>query len=143
MPSNVDLHRRAVEAFNTRDPEALIQYLDPEVDYHPVLANLSGVAVYHGHDGVRSWFKDFEEVWGEEIRVQPEAYYALGEQTLLLYVLHGRGRQSGAEVAMSLVQVATWRRGLIVQSKVYTERDEALADLGISEDALEPIAPEP
>ena len=73
--------------------------------------------------------------------MEPEAYFALGEQTLLFYVLRGRGRQSGAEVTMQLAQVARWRDNLMVYSKVYTDKGEALRDLGVSEDALEPIAP--
>jgi hypothetical protein len=36
---------------------------------------------------------------------------------------------------------ARWRNGLIVHFKVYAHREDALADLGVSEDALEPIAP--
>jgi ketosteroid isomerase-like protein len=142
MPEqNVELHRRTVEAFNARDVEAMIAYIDPSVAYHPVLAAVGGVTVYHGHDGLRSWFEDFEDVWGDEIRVEPEAYFALGEQTLMFYVLRGRGKQSGVEVTMKLAQVARWRDNLIVYSKVYTHRDEALMDLGVSEGALEPIAP--
>ena len=37
--------------------------------------------------------------------------------------------------------VATWRDGLIVYFKVYAHREDALSDLGVSEEALEPIAP--
>jgi ketosteroid isomerase-like protein len=56
-------------------------------------------------------------------------------------VLHGRGRQSGADVEMPYAAVARWRDGLIVHQKAYVHREDALRDLGVSEDALEPIAP--
>ena len=59
----------------------------------------------------------------------------------MFYVLRGRGRLSGAEVTSQLTQVARWRNNLCVYAKVYTDRDEALKDLGVSEDALEPITP--
>jgi ketosteroid isomerase-like protein len=138
---NVELHRRALEAFNTRDVEAFIAHVDPNAEYRPVLAAVGGVTVYHGHEGVRSWFEDFEEVWGKEIYVEPEVYFAVGDQTLLFYVLRARGKQSGAEVTMQFAQVASWRDNLLVYSKVYTDKEEALSDLGVSEEALEPIAP--
>jgi ketosteroid isomerase-like protein len=77
---NVELHRRNLEAFNTRDVEASLAFVDPSVEYHPVLATIGGVTVYHGHEGIRSWFEDLEEVWGE-VRVEPEAYFDLGERT--------------------------------------------------------------
>ncbi len=137
---NVELHRHAVDAYNARDIEALIGYFDPGAELHPVLAAAGG-AVYHGHDGMRSWYRDQVDAFGDELHTEPEAYFDLGEQTLLFYVLHGRGRQSGANVAMSFAQVCRWRDGVVVYSKLYANREDALKDLGVSEDALEPIPP--
>jgi hypothetical protein len=37
--------------------------------------------------------------------------------------------------------VTRWRDGLAVYVKHYADRAEAFRDLGVSEDALEPIAP--
>jgi ketosteroid isomerase-like protein len=137
--ANVGLHRRSVEAFNRRDIEAMIACLDPSVEYYPVLSAI-GVTVYRGHEGLRSWFEQLDDAW-EELCAEPEAYFDLGEQTLLFYVLRGRGRHSGAEVAMPGAQVCRWRDGLGVYAKQYAHREDALSDLGVSEDALEHIAP--
>jgi ketosteroid isomerase-like protein len=137
---NVERHRRFVEAFNARDIDAVLAYCDPAIEFHSAFAAVGG-AVYHGHAGVRTWHRDFEEVWGGKVRVEVEAYFDLGERVLAFYVLHGSGRHSGAEVAMENALVATWRDGLIVHFHVYAHREDALADLGVSEDALEPIAP--
>jgi uncharacterized protein len=138
--SNVELHRRGSEAHNAHDLEAVIAYLDPSIELHSVFAALGG-GVYRGHDGVREYFRDLEDAWGDEIRGEVEAFFDLGEDTLAFYVLHGRGRQSGAEVAMPLAQLMRWRDGLVVCWKVYVHREDALSDLGVSEDALEPIDP--
>jgi hypothetical protein len=75
------------------------------------------------------------------VRVEPEAYFDLGEHTLALYVLHGRGRHSGVEVAMPNALVARWSDDLIVYLKAYAHREDALSDLGVMEDALKPIDP--
>jgi ketosteroid isomerase-like protein len=136
---NVELHRRIEGAFNKRDLEAMLACLDPSVEYHPVLSAI-GVTVYHGHDGMRSWFGQLDDAL-EELRVEAEAYFDLGEQTLLFYVLHGRGRHSGAEVAMAGAQVCRWRDGLCVYGRQYAHRADALRDLGVAEDALKPIIP--
>jgi hypothetical protein len=82
-----------------------------------------------------------EEALGDEIRVEPEAYFDLGEQTLAFVVLHGRGRRSGVETSMRLAQVMRWRDGLCVYWKYYVDREEALGELGVAEDDLEPIDP--
>jgi hypothetical protein len=56
-------------------------------------------------------------------------------------VLHGRGRHSGAEVATPSAALGRSRDGLIVYMKAYVHREDALRDLGVSEDELEPIEP--
>ena len=138
---NVKRQRRLLEAFNRHDIEAFISSLDPSVEYHSVMT-VPGGAAYHGHDGVRRYFADFGDAWGDEFRVEPEAFFDLGHDvTLMFYVVHGRGQQSGAEVAMPGAQVGRWRDGLLVYAKAYPRREDALSDLGVSEDALEPIAP--
>jgi ketosteroid isomerase-like protein len=137
---NVELTRRYIEAFNARDIEALITLFDPNIELHSAFAAVGG-AIYHGHNGLRRWHRDLTEAWGEEIRGDPEVYFDLGEQTLAFYVLRGRGRHSGAEVAMPNALVARSRDGVIVYMKAYTRREDALSDLGVSEDELEPIAP--
>src|ERR1700704_6841450 len=113
---DVELHRRWFEAYNARDTEALIAYCDPDIVLHSVFAAAVG-GVYHRHDGLRSWHRDMQDVWGNEIRFDPEAYYDLGEHTLVVGVMRGRGKHSGVEVAMPGAQVARWRRGLMVHAK--------------------------
>jgi hypothetical protein len=75
------------------------------------------------------------------MRTDPEAYFDLGEQILLFAVFHGRGRSSGAEVTMPMAQASRWRDGRMVYAKGYVSREEALRDLGVSEDHLKQIDP--
>jgi hypothetical protein len=42
---------------------------------------------------------------------------------------------------MAPAQVVRWRDGLMVHLKVYADREDALSDLGASEDELERIDP--
>jgi ketosteroid isomerase-like protein len=136
---NVEGHRRFIAAFTARDVEALIALCDEEVEVHSVFAAVGG-AIYNGHDGVRRWMRDIEEAWIEFL-VEAEAYFDLGEHTIAFNVLHGRGQQSGVELSMPCATVMRWRDSLIVYFKAYVHREDALRDLGVSEDALEPIAP--
>lgn len=137
---NIERHRRVVAAFNARDIEAFLTYCDPSIEFHSAFAAVGG-AVYHGHDGMRSWHRDFEDAWGDEVRVEVDAYFDLGDRVLAYYVLHGRGRGSGVEVAMPNALTARWRDGLMDHFKVYAHREDALSDLDLSEDSLEPIDP--
>ena len=89
--SEVDLVRRFIAAYNAPNLEALIAYCDPSIELYSAFAAVGAPST----DGLRSWRRDFEDAWGSEIRIEPEAYFDLGEQTLAFYVLHGRGRHSG------------------------------------------------
>src|SRR5437879_3881843 len=115
---DVELMRRVAEALNARDVDALVTFCDPSIELDSVFAAVGG-AVYHGHDGLREYFQDLQGAWGDDIRVEPEVLFDLGEHTLGYSVLHGRGRQSGAEVAMPLASVFRWRDGLLVYWKSY------------------------
>ena len=137
---NVELLRRWIEAFNSRDIEAVIALCDPAIEFRSVFAAVGG-GVYHGHDGMRKWHRDLQEAWGEQIRLQPEAYFDRGEYLLMFFVYHGRGEHSGAEVATPATSVAQWRDGVLTHSTVYLDRAQALRDVGVTEDELELIAP--
>ena len=137
---NVELHRRIYRALNGRDEQGLVGLCDPRIEVHSVFAAVGG-AVYHGHEGVRRWQRDLSESWGGEFRVEAQAYFDFGEHTLVSAVLHGRGGQSGVDVAMPATGIATWRDGLCVAHKAYPLKEEALRQLGVTEDSLEPIAP--
>jgi ketosteroid isomerase-like protein len=136
---NVQGHRRFIEAFDARDVEGLIASCHEKVEVHSVFAAVGG-AVYNGHDGVRTWLRDIEEVWSE-FRVVSEAYFDLGEYTIAFNVLNGRAQQSGVEVAMPYATVMRWRDDLIIYFKAYAHREDALRDLGVSGEGLEPIVP--
>jgi ketosteroid isomerase-like protein len=137
---DVELERAFTDAFNAHDVEALLACCHPEVEFHSTFAAVGG-AVYCGHEGMRKWHQDITEAWANEIRSEPEAFFDLGENVLTFTVLRGRGKQSGAEVTLPVATVSRSRDGLLVYYKAYVHREDALEELAVSEDALEPIAP--
>jgi hypothetical protein len=76
---NVELTRRFFEAYNAHDIEAFIACFDPSAEFHSVFAAVGGM-VYHGHDGLREYFRDMVDTWGDEIRADPEAYFDVAER---------------------------------------------------------------
>ena len=56
---NVEAYKRAVEAANCRDLEAMLEEFDPEVEWYPRVVGL-GSDVYRGADGIRELFGDIE-----------------------------------------------------------------------------------
>jgi ketosteroid isomerase-like protein len=137
---NVAVLRDLFDAYNARDIEGFIACCDPSIELETAFAAVGG-EVYHGHDGLRTWHRDVEDVWGGAVRAELEAYFDAGERTLVFYVLHGRGKHSGVEVAMPVAILARWRAGRVIHAKAYAHREDALRDLGVSEEELKPIAP--
>lgn len=138
MPEeNIELHRRVVDAFNRRDVERMLTLYDPQIELHSAVT----ASVYHGHAGVRRWNRDLEEAFGEAIRIEPQAYFDLGEHTITFHLLHGRGRSSGVDVAEAFAHVHRWRNGLTVWFKAFADQVDALNTLGIAQDAVERIDP--
>jgi ketosteroid isomerase-like protein len=110
---NIEQYRRWFEAYNAHDIERLISTANPSIELHSVFA-LAGGAVYHGHEGMRKLDQDLGDVWGDDIRLDPERYLDLGDQVLVLGLLRGRGGQSGVDVTMAGAHVTRWRDGLLV-----------------------------
>ena len=77
MAPNVELLRTWIEAYNARNMEAFVGSCDPGVELYSLFAAVGGVTLYRGHDGVRRWWREFEESW-DRPRIEPEAFFDLG-----------------------------------------------------------------
>jgi ketosteroid isomerase-like protein len=62
--SRSDAVRRFYAAVTARDLPALLDTLDPEVDFEPVLGILYAEHVYHGHEGMTRWYEELTAAWG-------------------------------------------------------------------------------
>ena len=137
---NVELTRTFTDAFNARDIDGVLACCHPEVEFHSTFAQVGG-AIYRGHDEMRRWHRELQEVWREEFRSEPEAFFDLGDRTLVYTVLHGSGTQSGAEVDLPVAAVVGFRDDLISYYKGHIHREDALDELGVVERDLDPIDP--
>jgi ketosteroid isomerase-like protein len=113
---NLDLMRRAFDAFGERDVEGFVRCMDPEVEFEPRLAGVEGS--YRGHDGIRRFMADGSDVL-ELIRTDIDEIRDLGDRVLALGTFHFRGRESGAKGATPFALLGTVRRGQFVQLKDY------------------------
>jgi ketosteroid isomerase-like protein len=129
--ANVELARRAFDAFGARDADAVLEVMDEEVEFLPVTANLTtGGVPYRGHDGMRRYFEDVGRVW-DELRVYPNEYRDLGETVVALGRIHGRG--GGMIIDRPTGWVWRFRAGKIVFGRVYASQEEALRAAGLGD----------
>jgi uncharacterized protein len=129
---NVETVRRLFPAFNRRDIDALLEPLDPHVEWVPIMAALEG-RVYRGHEGVRRWIEDLDEYW-ELFEVDSQELIDLGDRVLVLGCWRARGRVSGVGLDN---EPGTWllhfKAAKVVRMQTYTDRAEGLKAAGLSE----------
>jgi ketosteroid isomerase-like protein len=125
--------KRGTEAINRRDVEAMLEVLDPGVEYRAALPVLLGgaAAVYHGHAGVRELFRELYDVL-DEIHVEYSEIRDLGDRTVAIGRLRTRGKGSGAETESPYGSVSDFRNGKVVRFRSYLDPNEALEAAGLS-----------
>jgi ketosteroid isomerase-like protein len=127
---NVEVVRRALDAFAADDVERLLQLMDPEIQFEPHLAMVEGN--YAGHDGVREFMSDAFEA----LRVTGVDHWEtrdLGDRVLALGSFHFYGRESGIEDDVPFAVIAQCSDGRILQLKDYGNKVLALESAGLSE----------
>jgi ketosteroid isomerase-like protein len=129
--ANVELARRAFDAFAERDVEALLELMHPELEFLPVTANLTtGGLPYRGRAGIRRYIEDVARVW-DELRVYPSEFRDLGDTVVALGRIHGRG--GGMIIDRPTGWVWRMRDDMIVWGRVYTSQEEALRAAGANQ----------
>jgi len=125
---NVEIVRRAWEAFMRRDNEATLALYDPEVELHH---HVDG-SVYRGLAGVRAYFRDWFDVWGEVFSNDLEELIDAGDDVIAVMHVGARGRRSGIEVERREWHVWTLRDRKLWRLRIYATKAEALEADGLS-----------
>ena len=56
---NVAIVRASWEAWRRGDMAALFEFYDPDVEWDMRHSYVPGMGVYHGHDGIREFFREW------------------------------------------------------------------------------------
>ncbi len=134
---NVEIVRRVYDAAARRDATAALALYDPEVELDASRLGVAGLVgggrgVCCGHEGLRSFFREWHEAW-ESIEYDYDELIDAGEQVISVVTRHGRGRASGAEVDWPLALVWTLRDEKVVRVVWFLTREAALEATRLSE----------
>ena len=123
---NVELVRRAyVDVAPLTDGAYVAR--DAEFDFSEVYPDQP---VLRGLEEMRR-FRDTGP-WGRSIHFEPERYFDVDDERVLVFVrVTSTGQSSGAAVESRIAQEFTLRAGQIVRVKVHRDRAAALQALGV------------
>jgi ketosteroid isomerase-like protein len=124
---NTELLKRAVDAYNRRDLEALLSELDPDVEWRPALPGLLGAEAptYRGHEGIAEMLRDLYEVL-DLIHFDYTEVRDLGDRVIAIGHIRTRGKASGVETEAPYANVADVENGKGIRIQGYLDVDEAL-----------------
>jgi ketosteroid isomerase-like protein len=112
-------------AYNARDPDAWVAVCAPDCEWHPFLtARVEGDPGYHGHNGMRAWFEDVDEMFSQT-HAEIEDVREVGGRILALGHMQATGRGSGAEVSSEAAWLVELKGEQLKRGWAYNSRQEA------------------
>ena len=130
---NVELAWQASRAWNDGGVDALLQYLDADVEWHPPRESMEP-GIYRGHDGVRDYLGRLAEIF-EEQHVEPLEVIDVDDEHVISVVrVIGRSENSGMEITADwawLITVGVNKKGIRVET--FTDKAQALEAVGLRE----------
>ena len=132
---NVELVRELLEAFARRDHERAFDFYDPDIVWEDLASPVEDArGVYHGHEGVRAYWREWLSAW-RDLEFEIGDVRSAGEEVVALIRNQRQwGRHSGIETEMPPYGlVFTVRRGKVVRWRSYPDQESALAAAGLLE----------
>jgi ketosteroid isomerase-like protein len=134
---NVGLVRRVIEAHDRQDFATVFSAYDPGIEWHvgdgfaPWASDFE--PVYRGHEGVRTFWRQWFAAWGT-VEFDYEEFIDAGSSVVTILSQRMVGRASGVELEWtSYAQVWTIEGDKIVQVAFFPTRDAALEAVALPE----------
>jgi ketosteroid isomerase-like protein len=125
--SNLELVRTIIAAVPDWERVRSLLCEDVELDQR----RMPDGALYRGRDEFRQFFEHWFGTW-DDLRLEPERFIEDGDRVLVLLRVEGRGKGSGVPVVIEAADLWTIRDGKIASLVGYTDRSEALAEVGLT-----------
>jgi hypothetical protein len=129
---NVEIVKEFTSRFEAGDREELLEHFDPDVVLDMSASGQPAAGVYHGHEGVERFFRDWLGTWAD-YEIATREYIDAGNAVVVVFRQSGTGRGSGVRVERDFFGVFELRESKVVRYRLYETREEALEAAGLSE----------
>jgi ketosteroid isomerase-like protein len=124
---NVEIVRDLYEAYLRGDGETARAAFHPEVEWDA--RHQPDGRIYHGHAGIREFFRDWRSVW-DNTSVQPEEFLDAGDQVVV--ITRETTSRSGLEITEQHAEIYTLINCKVVRWRGYSDPADALDAAGLS-----------
>jgi uncharacterized protein len=121
---NVASIKRAYEAWNRGDLDAVLDNFDPSVEWWD-RGDSFDATVRRGHDGLMAGWAEIAEAFSD-FCMEPKEFIDIGDYVVVPVHRVGTGRGSGALIEEDEVHVFRIRGGKTVELREYQEKQEAV-----------------
>jgi ketosteroid isomerase-like protein len=130
---NVEVVRRAYEAYGRRDIEELQSLCNDGCIVQTVVEGRAEPQPFRGLDGIREWIENERAVWAS-VRIDDLEIRDLGDDRLFTTaVAHVRGRESGIELELPVWSVIELHGKRLRRLRSFPDRESALEAAGLAE----------
>jgi ketosteroid isomerase-like protein len=129
---NVALLRRFYESFNQGDLDSVLELCTEDVEVYkdPEVVEVVAALTPRGQERVAQYLRGWLDSWSD-YHARPQKFLQSGQEVAALTQLRARGKNSQFEIKGDMADVFTVRDGRISRFRLYVERTDALASLGI------------
>ena len=121
-----------MDAYNREGPEAIIELLDPDVEWIADRSDM-GRVTYRGVEGVRRSFEELYEGF-DKLGMEVNELVEAGDKILALGQMTARGRSTQVEAGLPLAVVFTvGEDGKLIRYESFRDAGEALEAVGRKE----------
>jgi glutamate formiminotransferase len=120
----LEVVRRSVDAWNRRDPEAVLALFSPEAEIDLRGMSLPGEGVRRGREDIRTFFVHLFDYW-RDFEFHADEVTERGGWVLLRGRMNGRSEPSGLELEQEFSEALLVRDGLIARDVYFGDRSAA------------------
>jgi ketosteroid isomerase-like protein len=130
---NVEIVRGLYDAYRRGDADTARAAIDPNVEWDS-RHHVDG-RVYHGHDGVREFFRNWLGLW-ESTDSRPEKFLDAGDRVVVLTV--ETTKAGGLEITERHAEIYTLRGRKVVHWCAFVNPADAVSAVGLPEETAVP-----
>jgi len=114
-----------MRAWNRSDAETLVEMSAPEIEVMPVVGGAMTGTPYRGHEGIRQFVRDYDEVF-EEFELEGDDVRGFDDRVAWLGRVRAKGRDSGVELDQPFGMAFEFRHGKAIRFRSFLDHEGAL-----------------